>query len=176
MFWGGLTTRQCRPQDDVILPSEFNLGTTNIVGRPTANQAELSKEEMDEGVADLERKCRQYRPESVCIVGKAIWESIWRARHGGKNMTKQEFKFGWQDAKENMGVDKKNGYPGAKVYVVPSTSGLAAGYTLDFKKQMWKDLGDWANGRRAERAQQKKEPKDDEPSESALGEGAVSEE
>ncbi|KAF3930707.1 hypothetical protein ABW19_dt0208837 [Dactylella cylindrospora] len=158
LFWrlmhkGGLTTRQCKPQEDVILPSEFNLGTTNIVGRPTASQAELSKEEMDEGVALLEEKCRKYRPESVCIVGKAIWESIWRARHGGTNITKAQFKFGWQDEKENMGVDKKNGYPGAKVYVVTSTSGLVAGYSMEYKIQLWKELGDWANKRRAERAE-----------------------
>ncbi|EWC48559.1 hypothetical protein DRE_01781 [Drechslerella stenobrocha 248] len=157
LFWrlmhkGGLTTRQCRPQEDVILPKEFNLGTTNIVSRPTASQAELSQEEMDDGVAELERKCRQYRPEAVCLVGKAIWESVWRSRHGGTKITKAQFKFGWQDAKENMGVDKKNGYPGAKVYVVVSTSGLCAGYSLEYKIQLWTKLGDWVNQRRAERA------------------------
>ncbi|KAK6350147.1 hypothetical protein TWF696_006392 [Orbilia brochopaga] len=160
-FWrlmhkGGLTSRLCRPQEDVILPSEFNLGTTNIVGRPTAAQAELSLEEMDEGVADLERKCRQYRPESVCLVGKAIWESVWRAKHGTK-MTKAQFKFGWQDEKENMGIDKKNGYPGARIYVVVSTSGLAAGYSMEYKTQLWKELGDWVNMRRAERAEAAKQ-------------------
>ncbi|KAF3903458.1 hypothetical protein ABW20_dc0105010 [Dactylellina cionopaga] len=159
LFWrlmhrGGLTTRQCKPQEDVILPTEFNLGTTNIVSRPTASQAELSLEEMDDGVAELERKCRQYRPESVCLVGKAIWESVWRSRHGGKKMTKAEFKFGWQNKSEDMGVDKKNGYPGAKVYVVTSTSGLVAGYSMDFKVQLWKELGDWVNQRRAERAKE----------------------
>ncbi|KAF3109492.1 hypothetical protein TWF594_003837 [Orbilia oligospora] len=158
LFWrmlhqGGLTTRQCKPQEDEILPAEFNLGTTNIVGRPTASQAELSLEEMDEGVADLERKCRRYRPESVCLIGKAIWESVFRAKHGRK-MTKTEFKFGWQHEKENMGVDKKNGYPGARVYVVVSTSGLAAGYSLDYKLQLWKDLGSWINERRAERLEE----------------------
>ncbi|KAF3278274.1 hypothetical protein TWF970_004720 [Orbilia oligospora] len=138
LFWrmlhqGGLTTRQ--------------------FGRPTASQAELSLEEMDEGVADLERKCRRYRPESVCLIGKAIWESVFRAKHGRK-MTKTEFKFGWQHEKENMGVDKKNGYPGARVYVVVSTSGLAAGYSLDYKLQLWKELGSWINERRAERLEE----------------------
>ncbi|KAK6333397.1 hypothetical protein TWF718_011210 [Orbilia javanica] len=158
LFWrmlhqGGLTTRQCRPQEDVILPAEFNLGTTNIVGRPTASQAELSLEEMDEGVADLERKCRRYRPESVCLIGKAIWESVFRAKHGRK-MAKTEFKFGWQNAKENMGVDKKNGYPGARIFVVVSTSGLAAGYSLEYKLQLWKELGAWINKRRTERLEE----------------------
>ncbi|KAF3928928.1 hypothetical protein AA313_de0205276 [Arthrobotrys entomopaga] len=153
LYRGGLTTRICKPQEDEILPAEFNLGTTNIVSRPTANQAELSLDEMDEGVAVLEQKCRKYRPESVCLVGKAIWESVWRAKHGRK-MTKNEFKFGWQDVKENMGVDKKNGYPGARIYVVVSTSGLAATYPMDYKVQLWKELGDWINKRRAERAEE----------------------
>ncbi|KAK6348948.1 hypothetical protein TWF730_009709 [Orbilia blumenaviensis] len=165
LFWrmlhqGGLTTRQCKPQEDEILPAEFGLGTTNIVGRPTASQAELSLEEMDEGVAELERKCRQYRPESVCLIGKAIWESVFRSKHGRK-MTKTEFKFGWQNEKENMGVDKKNGYPGARIYVVVSTSGLAAGYSLEYKLKLWKDLGNWINERRAERLEEaaaKEEP------------------
>ncbi|KAK6533447.1 hypothetical protein TWF694_002387 [Orbilia ellipsospora] len=153
LYQGGLTTRVCKPQEDEILPSEFNLGTTNIVSRPTASQAELSLDEMDEGVSVLEQKCRKYRPESVCLVGKAIWESVWRAKHGRK-MTKNEFKFGWQDVKQNMGVDKKNGYPGARIYVVVSTSGLAATYPMDFKVKLWKDLGDWINKRRAERTKE----------------------
>lgn len=179
LFWrmlhkGGLTTRQCKPQEDEILPAEFNLGTTNIVGRPTASQAELSLEEMDEGVADLERKCMQYRPESVCLIGKAIWESVFRAKHGRK-MTKTEFKFGWQNEKENMGIDKKNGYPGARVYVVVSTSGLAAGYSMDYKLQLWKNLGSWINKRRAERleesaAKEKTDEVVEEPVASAAGE------
>ncbi|KAF3908431.1 hypothetical protein ABW21_db0201885 [Orbilia brochopaga] len=172
LYQGGLTTRICKPQDDVILPGEFNLGTTNIVGRPTASQAELSLAEMDEGVADLERKCRQYRPESVCLIGKAIWESVWRAKHGTK-MTKAQFKFGWQDEKENMGVDKKNGYPGARIYVVVSTSGLAATYSMDYKIQLWKELGDWVNKRRAERAEAAKPVEETHMKESA--ENAVAE-
>lgn len=172
MYQGGLTSRLCRPQEDVILPAEFNLGTTNIVGRPTASQAELSLEEMDAGVADLERKCRQYRPESVCLVGKAIWESVWRAKHGTK-MTKAQFKFGWQDKKENMGVDKKNGYPGARIYVVVSTSGLAATYSMEYKLQLWKELGDWVNKRRAERAEA---PKEEESTKAVDAEDDVAEE
>ncbi|EPS39255.1 hypothetical protein H072_7009 [Dactylellina haptotyla CBS 200.50] len=150
MHQGGLTSRLCKPQEDEILPSEFGLGTTNIVSRPTANQAELSLDEMDDGVALLEQKCRTYKPESVCLVGKAIWESVFRAKHGRK-MTKTEFKFGWQNEKENMGVDKKNGYPGARIYVVVSTSGLAATYPMEYKLKLWKDLGKWVNERRADK-------------------------
>ena len=152
MFWGGVTPRQCRPEDSVILPSQYFLGTTNIVGRPTASQAELSKQEMDDSVPELEGKIRIYKPEAVCIVGKAIWESIWRAKHGGKNIAKDKFKFGWQDETENMGKDVENEYNGARVFVVCSTSGLVAGYSLDFKKALWTELGDWVNTRRRARA------------------------
>jgi len=155
-FWrllhhGGLTPTLLPPSADRTLPSLYSLGTTNIVSRPTANQAQLSKQEMDASVPELEQKVRMYRPQSVCIIGKAIWESIWRAKHDGKNVGKDKFKFGWQDEEENMGVDEEEGFEGARVFVVMSTSALAAGYSMEQKKKLWKELGDWINERRRER-------------------------
>jgi len=101
LFWkllhsSGCTTRRCHPSEDGDLPRLFELGNTNIVSRPTRNGSELSKEEMDASVGILEEKIREYKPESVCIVGKSIWESIWRAKKGRK-IKKEEFKYGWQD-------------------------------------------------------------------------------
>lgn len=84
------------------MPRLYNLGLTNIVTRPTRDGAELSKAEMDEGVAELERKIALYRPESVALVGKSIWESVWRVRHG-RGIKKGEFRYGWQEEGERMG-------------------------------------------------------------------------
>lgn len=58
---------------------------------------------MDEGVAELEEKTRRDRPEAVVMVGKSIWESVWRVRHKRK-IQKEEFRYGWQDEGENFGV------------------------------------------------------------------------
>ncbi|KAI1313965.1 DNA glycosylase [Xylaria venustula] len=106
LFWkllysSGLTTVPCRPEEDGTLPARFSLGNTNIVARPSRNGAELSKSEMDAGVAVLEEKCRRWRPEAVCVVGKSIWESIFRVWRG-RNLAKGEFEYGWQE--ERMGA------------------------------------------------------------------------
>lgn len=108
---------------------------------------------MDEGVQVLEEKISRYRPESVCIVGKSIWESIWRVRHG-KKISKDEFKYGWQDEAENMGVVRASAsdesWKGASVFVATTTSGLAAGMRPPEKQAIWRGLGEWVAQRRKE--------------------------
>lgn len=149
LYTSGVTPRPCTAQEDRQMPQLYSLGLTNIVARPSRNGAELSKQEMDEGVALLEEKARRWRPESMCIVGKSIWESIWRVRHGGKAVGKN-FKYGWQDAAENMGVIDGE-WEGAKVFVASSTSGLAATLSPAQKQEIWNELGAWVKMRRAER-------------------------
>lgn len=158
LFWklaysSGCTPRLCKPEEDQDLPHLYALGHTNIVSRPTKDAAELSKSEMDEGVAILEEKIRKYRPESVAIVGKSIWESIWRVRHGRK-CGKDDFRYGWQDVSENMGIleaEDGEGWPGARVFVTTTTSGLAAGMRPHEKEEVWRGLGEWVKQRRIEK-------------------------
>ncbi|KAJ6442941.1 mismatch-specific thymine-DNA glycosylate [Purpureocillium lavendulum] len=149
LFSSGITPRPCRAEEDREMPALYALGNTNIVSRPSRNGSELSKQEMDEGVALLEEKARKWRPECMCIVGKSIWESIWRVRHGGKAVGKA-FKYGWQDESENMGVIEGE-WAGAKVFVASSTSGLAATLSPAEKQRIWNELGSWVKTRRAER-------------------------
>jgi mismatch-specific thymine-DNA glycosylase len=163
-FWkllhaSGLTDRRLKPEEDRSLPALYCMGNTNIVDRPSKDAAELSKEEMAAGTANLDAKFLKYKPEAVCIVGKGIWESIWRYRYG-KNMAKAEFKYGWQDDKHNMGRGQvgdeeldENGeiWQGAKVFVTTSTSGLAASLKPAEKEAIWKPFGEWVEKRRLER-------------------------
>ncbi|KAI1064785.1 hypothetical protein LB507_000151 [Fusarium sp. FIESC RH6] len=153
LFWkllysSGLTPRLCSPTEDRQLPEMYSMGFTNIVARPSRNGSELSKQEMDEGVEILHEKCRKYRPETVCVVGKSIWESIWRVRHG--KPVGKAFKYGWQDELENMGVIEGE-WEGSKVFVSSSTSGLAATLSPAEKERIWAEIGSWAKKRRAER-------------------------
>ncbi|OAQ66918.1 uracil DNA glycosylase superfamily protein [Pochonia chlamydosporia 170] len=148
MYTSGVTPRRCYAEEDRQMPELYSLGLTNIVARPTRNGSELSKAEMDDGVALLEEKARKYRPESMCVVGKSIWESIWRVRHG-RNVGKL-FKYGWQDEEENMGVVEGE-WGGARVFVASSTSGLAATLSPAEKERIWGELGAWVKMRRAER-------------------------
>ncbi|KAK8061556.1 hypothetical protein PG994_007922 [Apiospora phragmitis] len=162
LFWkllysSRITPVPCRPEEDRSLPARFGLGNTNIVSRPSRNGAELRKSEMDEGVAVLEAKIRECRPEVACIVGKGIWESVWRVRHG-RNLRKDDgFAYGWQDESENMGVvkptskDGNDGFKGARVFVATSTSGLAATLRPSEKEKIWKELGDWCVARRKQK-------------------------
>ncbi|KAG8534035.1 uncharacterized protein KY384_000878 [Bacidia gigantensis] len=166
--------RRLAPSEYVILPEKYSIGNTNIVSRATRDGSELSKEEMVVGAGELDEKIRKWKPEVVCLVGKSIWEAVWKWRHG-KAMKKQEFKYGFQDKGENMGrrpkkksnnffekpkrgADKKEDdaddedlWDGAKVFVATSTSGLAASLSKKEKEEIWAELGSWVQRRREER-------------------------
>jgi len=142
------------PSEDGTLPEKYELGNTNIVSRPTRNGSELSKAEMDASVHVLEEKIERCRPEAVCVVGKSIWESIWRTRKG-RGIRKEEFKYGWQDEEERMG--RNEDWDGARVFVACSTSGLAATLSVAEKERIWSELGIWVKKRRNERGGPKTE-------------------
>lgn len=72
---------------------------------------------MDESVGVLEEKVRKFKPEAVCVVGKSIWESLFRVRNG-RELGKGGFVYGWQEG-VRMGVEE--GWEGAKVFVACST-------------------------------------------------------
>lgn len=153
MFWkllhsSGCTDVRLSPTQDRDLPSLYSMGNTNIVARPSKNAAELSKAESAAGTPILEEKIAKWRPEAVCIVGKGIWESIWRWRYK-RAIRKEEFRYGWQDDEERMG--KGEGWEGARVFVATATSGLAANLRPHEKEAIWKPFGEWVKQRREER-------------------------
>ncbi|KTW29841.1 hypothetical protein T552_01045 [Pneumocystis carinii B80] len=138
------TETRLRPEDDVKL-TKWDVGITNLVSRPTASSNELSKEEMIESVPILEKKIITFYPLSVCIVGKGIYEAIYKYKTG-KSLSKP-FKWGWQPQR----VGKSENYEGALVYVVPSTSGREASYSREMKEHYWNILGEWVELKRKER-------------------------
>lgn len=133
---------------DEQLPALYSLGHSNLVSRPSRDAAELSKEEMIAAVPELEEKIQRWRPEAVCLIGKGIWESIWRSKNG-RGIRKGEFDWGWQVMKLASGEE----WDGCRVFVVPSTSGLVAAYSTEFKMDIWRKLGDWVQERRKERGE-----------------------
>lgn len=157
LFWkllhsSGCTDVRLRPEQDGDLPRLYTMGNTNIVERPSKDAAELSKAEMAAGTPVLEEKVRKFRPEAVCIVGKGIWEAVWRWRYG-REIKKDEFRYGWQSEKERMGkVEGGVGWDGAWVFVASSTSGLSASLKPAEKEAIWKPFGGWVKKRREERA------------------------
>jgi len=126
------------------------VGNTNIVERPTRDASMLSRAEMNAGVPVLEAKIAAQRPEVVGLVGKSIWEAIWRVKMG-RPIRKEEFRYGWQDESMNMGrVEGEHGWKGARVFVATTTSGLAATMSMAEKEVVWKELGVWVERRRQE--------------------------
>lgn len=108
---------------------------------------------MEASVPVLEEKIRTYKPEAVCVVGKGIWERIYRVK-AGKPVKSADFAFGWQDG-WRLGAEEGEGrWEGAKVYVAVSTSGLVAGYTPKRKEEIFRELGEWVNKRRQERGEE----------------------
>ncbi|KAM0283913.1 hypothetical protein ACHAQH_002295 [Verticillium albo-atrum] len=158
LFWkllhhSGITSRLLPAAEDRTLPERYSCGFTNIVSRPSRNGAELRNAELDAGVACLEAKIAKWRPEVACIVGKGIWEAVFRVRKG-RGVKKGEFQYGWQEG-ENMGIinEGEQGGPweGARVFVATSTSGLAATLGPREKETIWGELGAWCKQRRVER-------------------------
>ncbi|KAE8147491.1 uracil-DNA glycosylase-like protein [Aspergillus avenaceus] len=150
LYWkllhsSGITSIRHPPSDTYRLPELYNIGNTNIVERPTRDASMLSRAEMNAGVPVLEAKVAAQRPEAVCLVGKSIWEAVWRVRKG-RAIRKEEFRYGWQGEEENMG--RGNGWEGAPVFVATTTSGLAAGMSMKEKQAVWDELGRWVVSRR----------------------------
>jgi TDG/mug DNA glycosylase family protein len=151
LFWkllhsSGITSTRHKPADTYKLPALYSVGNTNIVERPTRDASMLRRAEMDAGVPILEAKIAAQRPEVVGLVGKSIWEAVWRVRKG-RGIRKEEFRYGWQE--EKMGITDE--WEGAKVFVTTTTSGLAAGMKPAEKEAVWAELGDWVVRRRRER-------------------------
>ena len=83
---------------------------------------------------------------------------IWTYRYG-KKPTKEQFKYGWQDEKHNMGLLKVDGeedvedddWEGARVFVATSTSGLSGNLKFHEKEDIWRPFGEFVQKRREER-------------------------
>lgn len=155
LFWkllysSGITEIRHAPSDTYKLPELYSIGNTNLVARPTRDASMLNEAEMAAGVLALQEKVAARKPEVVCLVGKGIWESVWRVQHG-RTIRKHEFRYGWQHASENMGCKPGSDWSGARVFVATTTSGLAAGMTMAQKQAVWTELGNWVVQRRVEK-------------------------
>lgn len=112
-FWrameaAGLATRDRDPRH---LLHHDRIGMTDLVKRATPRADELKAAEYRAGVERLEALCEWLRPAAVAVVGLAGWRAAVDRKAG----------VGWQD--RTLGP--------SPVYVLPSTSGLNAGTSLD---------------------------------------------
>lgn len=105
LYESGLTPRKMRPEENSRL-LEFGFGLTNIVARPTREAAEISKEEYKIGAEKLKKKIIRYQPQSVCFVGKGVYQQYSK---------KRDIPWGEQPKPVITGIAE---------FVAPSSSGL----------------------------------------------------
>ncbi|WP_282171359.1 mismatch-specific DNA-glycosylase [Cytobacillus firmus] len=109
-FWkilheSGLTPRKYAAAEDYKL-LELGYGMTNIVARPTKAADEITKEEYNEGRAELMKKIADLKPKVICFVGKGVYQEYSRKK-----------KLPW-------GIQEEPVVPGTIDFVAPSSSGL----------------------------------------------------
>jgi TDG/mug DNA glycosylase family protein len=119
-FWpalhaGGFTTHVLKPSEKTQLLAA-RCGITNLVARTTATAAELSPDELRRGRRALARKVARYRPRIVAIIGIGAYRIAFDRPRAG---------FGRQE--ETIA--------GARLWVLPNTSGLNANHqAADFAR------------------------------------------
>lgn len=115
-FWpalhlSGFTPRRLSPAEQHLLPS-CGLGITNLVGRPSATAAELTKAELAAGGERLARLVARVRPRVLAVLGVSAYRTAF---------ARPKAVIGPRP--ETVG--------GAPVWVLPNPSGLNAHWTLE---------------------------------------------
>src|SRR3954471_16746831 len=114
-FWpalhaAGFTPRRFDPSEKEAF-RQLGFGLTNLVARATASAAELEPAEFVAGRAGLARKVRRHRPAVVAFLGMGAY------RHA------------FDQPNASLGAQARP-FEGARVWVLPSPSGLNASYPI----------------------------------------------
>ncbi|WP_347217633.1 G/U mismatch-specific DNA glycosylase [Chryseobacterium sp.] len=115
-FWkvlhlSGFTPYEIEAVNDTVI-LEFGCGLTTAVARATSRADELSKEEFDDALEIFKTKITEYQPQHLAFLGKAAYKAFSK---------KKEIQWGAQS----------EDFCGANVWVLPNTSGLNRGFSLD---------------------------------------------
>jgi TDG/mug DNA glycosylase family protein len=124
LYESGLVPVRLRPEDDRRV-LEFGLGMTDVVKRWSKSSSELRAADYRRGVPLLTAKLRRYAPRVVAFNGKVAFENF----HG------RPARLGWQRAR----------LEGARVFVLPSTSGRNGSLTCAAKLGHFRRLAKWVN-------------------------------
>ncbi|KAF5099770.1 hypothetical protein D0Z00_001511 [Geotrichum galactomycetum] len=141
LFWkmiyeSGCVNEPVTYHDDQSMIKRYRYGFHDLVLRSTRSMDELGRVEMLDNVPRLERTLQTYTPAIVCFVGKGIWEKIYKYKTG-RILPKDGFAWGLQKNIDFTFVTKDRS---TKLFVMPSTSGLAAGMSREHKLALWKEL------------------------------------
>lgn len=119
LYESGVVPEPLEYADDVRLP-QFGVGLTDLVKRPTKGIEEIQREEFAEGRVLLAKRLEEFTPRVVAFNGKLAYEN-----------------FAGRPCK--LGLQKERLY-GARVFVLPSTSGQNAGVSQAQKLRYFRQL------------------------------------
>lgn len=125
----GLISDTTTFKDDHTLPEQYGLGLTNLVSRPSRTSSELSKADYQAGIQVLKEKIQACQPRIVCFVGKGIYEHYVSRRCDTLGLQPLDITGEEEEEKE-----EGSARPRPRFFVMPSTSGIAAGYSRDEKR------------------------------------------
>ena len=113
LYESRLVPEPLRTEDDARL-TEWRLGITNLIGRPTPGIDTLRPEEYVAGTRTLRKKIRNWKPEVVAFVGVTLFRSVF-----GKGPSDRV----------GLGLQVET-LEDARVFVLPNPSGRSAHYSL----------------------------------------------
>ncbi|WP_250254128.1 G/U mismatch-specific DNA glycosylase [Chryseobacterium sp. Marseille-Q3244] len=124
-FWkvlhrSGFTSYEIEAVNDTAI-LDFGCGLTTAVARATSRADELSKEEFDDALEAFTAKITEFQPQYIAFLGKAAYKAFSK---------KKEIQWGLQP----------EDFCGVKVWVLPNTSGLNRGFSLDDLVVYYKEL------------------------------------
>ncbi|WP_433630058.1 G/U mismatch-specific DNA glycosylase [Chryseobacterium cucumeris] len=124
-FWkvlhqAGFTSYEIEAMNDTSL-LDFGYGLTTAVARATSRSDELSKVEFDESLESFKLKITKYQPKYIAFLGKAAYKAF-------------------SKKKEILWGEQSEDFCGAKVWVLPNTSGLNRGFSLDSLVMYYKEF------------------------------------
>ena len=125
LFESRLVSEQIAPEDDrrVI---EFGIGLTDIVKRWSRSSSSLRAADYQDGIPRLIAKLKDTKPRIVAFNGKLAYERV----------TRSVVRLGWQPEP----------LEGAKVFVLPSTSGRNGSLTRRAKLAYFRQLARYIKG------------------------------
>ncbi|KAF9052468.1 DNA glycosylase [Hymenopellis radicata] len=146
-FWpclhqGGITPTRLHPTEDHTLPERFNIGLTNLVDRPTAEQKELAKAELKAGVSPFLAKIQSYQPRIVAFVGLDISKTVRDAVLPSQKSTPVKPGILPFKIQHSVSEGSSSSAPVSETlfFAMPSSSGLVVQYQLTAKIKIFRSL------------------------------------
>jgi TDG/mug DNA glycosylase family protein len=127
LYESGLISEPLRADDDARL-AEWGLGITNLIARSTPGISTLKPPEYVRGLRILRRKVRRLRPAVVAFVGVSLYRTIYGVK-----------------GKVRPGP-QADPFEGARVFVLPNTSGRNANFTYREMLAAFRQLKEMAYG------------------------------